>query len=260
MGGKIRHVALVLPGLMKQLVEAASPHLRATAWVLVPQADGANSRVEDCSELAREFGIASGMRVSEVRRRFPQLQLVAAPAQVHGNFRRLLVALCEARTSLWSLSNDGACMDLSGAGHRFDGDWDAWANRLRAELEVSAGVSCAHLVASSVRGVSEALARDGAGIEGIHLCQPGSEALRVASVSLESLPWVSREHAERLRGFGILDLNDVRRKPRTFIQRHLGSDGNRLAALAMGVDPNPAGSSRERIMRPFMYALDFALS
>jgi DNA polymerase IV len=261
MGGKIRHVALVVPGLMRQLVEASHPQLRQVAWVLA-SVEGARAVVEDCSEAASQLAIVPGMRVSEVRLRFPQVSVLHPDPKGLANFRKVLATLCQVRTTLWSLCGDGASLDLSGASQTFDGDWSAWAQRLRADLEQATGVGQVRLVASSVRGASEALARAGAGLSEIEICHPGDEMNRLEPVSLEAIPWISRTRLDKLRLFGVRDLGDVRRKPRSFLKLQVGNAGDRLAALAMGVDPDPAGWMRSlaRGASPSLstYALELA--
>jgi nucleotidyltransferase/DNA polymerase involved in DNA repair len=261
MGGKIRHVALVVPGRMLQLVEAAHPELRGTPWVLASQ-EGTGAVVDDCSDAARALAIAPFMRLSELRLRFPKVAVRHPDARALSNFRKALASLCQARTSMWSLGADGASLDLSGASLRFDGDWSLWAQRLRTELEQTTGVYRVNLVATSVRGASEALARAGAGATGMELCQPGEEMARLDPVSLDAIPWISRNRLEKLRFFGIRDLGDVRRKPRSFIKLQVGNDGDRLAALAMGVDPDPAGRRQALCQENFAtdsaYVLDLA--
>ena len=242
----IRHVALWAPELMRQLLEAARPDLRGAAWVLSPQTGGVHARLEDCSAAARELGVAPGMRLAELRRRFPAVPVVAPDARALGSFRRILSALCEARTPVWELGADGAVLDLSGAIHLFGGDWEAWAVRLRDDLARACGVREVRLVAAPVRGVAEILVRAGAGAMGIDLCEPGSEKDRLEQVSLESVPWLSRKSREALERFGMRSLGDVRRQPRAFLRLHLAADGDRLAALAMGLDPDPAKRARSQ--------------
>ena len=242
----IRHVALWAPGLMRQLLEAGRPDLRGTAWVLSSQAAGAHARLEECSSAARDLGIAPGMRLAELRRRFPQVPVVGPDASALGSFRRILSALCEARTPVWELGPEGMSLDLSGTVHLFGGDWEGWAARLRDDLARASGVREIRLAGAPVRGVAEILVRSGGGESGIDLCGPGCEADRLEQVPLASVRWLSSKSREALERFGLKTLGDVRRQPRTFLRLHLAADGDRLAALAMGLDPDPAKRSRGR--------------
>lgn len=238
--GKTRHVALWVPGLSLQLLEAQRPELRGKAWALASQAGGAHARLDDASPRARELGVLGGMRLAELRRRFPTLPVHAPQARGIGAFRRILSALCEARTPVWELSADGAMLDLTGTEHLFGGDWDLWARRLRSDLETACGIREVHLVVSHQRMVAEILARAGEGRQGVLVVEAGSEFSHLGGVPLDAVPWVSRATRERLSKYGIASLDDVRRQARSFLKLHLGVDGERLSALAMGIDPEPS--------------------
>lgn len=241
---KIRYVALWVPGLLRQLVESRRPELRGRAWILASQNSGAQARVDDASDAARDLGVVPGTRLVEVRRRFPSLPVVAPDPRALGAFRRVLSSLCEARTPVWELEAEGAWLDLAGAVHLFGADWGAWATRLRQDLATACGLVRVHLVAASSRTVGEILARSGEGAHGICLVEAGTEGERLGGVSLAAVPWVSRVARERLSKYGILRLEQVRRQSRTFLGMHLGPEGERLSALAMGIDPEP--NRRER--------------
>ncbi|HNY31163.1 MAG TPA: hypothetical protein PKO15_09780 [Fibrobacteria bacterium] len=238
--GKSRHVALWVPGLSLQLLEAQKPELRGRAWALASQAGGAQARLDDSSPRARELGVLPGMRLAELRRRFPTLPVHAPQASGLGAFRRILSSLCDARTPVWELSADGAMLDLTGTEHLFGGDWDLWARRLRADLEAACGIRDVHLVVSHHRMVAEILARSGEGSQGVSIVEAGAEFAHLGGVSLDAVPWISRATRERLSKYGISTLDDVRRQARSFLKLHLGADGERLSALAMGIDPEPS--------------------
>ncbi|MBK9575577.1 MAG: hypothetical protein IPO40_00735 [Fibrobacteres bacterium] len=238
--GNTRHVALWVPGLSLQLLEAERPELRGRAWALASQTGGAQARLDDASARARELGVVPGMRLAELRRRFPTLPVHPPQARGIGSFRRILSSLCEARTPVWELSADGALLDMTGTEHLFGGDWDLWAARLRSDLETACGIREVHLVVSQHRMVAEILARAGEGRRGIAIVEAGSEGERLGAVPLDAVPWVSRITRERLSKYGISTLDDVRRQARSFLRLHLGADGERLSALAMGIDPEPS--------------------
>ena len=239
MNTEIRYVSLRVPGLARQILEAARPDLKGMPWVLAAQLSGAHARVDDASRAARDLGIEPGMRLSELRRRFSQVPVETPDPRALASFRRILSALCEARTPVWELGPDGATLDLSGVVSLFGGDWKVWAERLRDDLARSCGLREVHLCASAVRGVSEILSRAGAGAEPIDLCDPGTEMARLDPVLLDSVGWLSRKSRETLVRYGIRTLGEVRRQPRAFLRLHLGPDGDRLSALALGLEPDP---------------------
>jgi DNA polymerase-4 len=240
----IRFVSLRVPALSRQLLEAARPELRGTVWVLCAQGSGAHARLDDVSGAARALGIEPGMRLSELRRRFPEAVVLPPDGRAIASFRRILSSLCEARTPVWEAGPEGALLDLSGAVHLFGGDWDAWAARLRDDLARSCGLREVHLCGAAVRGVAEILARTEAGRSGIDLCAPGCETARLDPVPVDSVGWLSRKARETLARYGIKTLGDARRQPRSFLRLHLGPDGDRVAALALGLEPDPARRSK----------------
>ena len=247
MSADMRFVALWVPGLQRELCEAARPELRGTAWVLCAQNAGVHARLDDVSRAARELGIEPGMRLSELRRRYPEVPVLLPDARAAQAFRRILSSLCEARTPVWEVGTDTAWLDLSGTVHLFAGDWSAWAERLRDDLARSCGVRELTLAAASTRGVAEILARL-PGTQSIRLCPAGQELASLEPVILASVPWLPRQVREKLDRLGLRTLGDVRRQPRSFLRLHLGPHGERLSALASGLESDLGGRSRSVVV------------
>lgn len=231
----IRFVSLSIPALHRELLESSRPELRGTTWALCSQDAGVHAKIDDVSDAARELGVEPGMRLSELRRRFPKVPVHAPDPRAAVAFRRILSSLCEARTPIWEVAGDSAWMDLSGTVHLFGGDWQSWALRLRDDLARACGVRGVVLAAASTRGVAEILSRIPCG-EAIRLCQPGQEMATLENVSLESVSWLPRIVRERLERLGLRTLSDIRRQPRQFLRLHMGPHGERLSALAAGID------------------------
>ncbi len=234
-----RFVTLWFPALRRELLEAARPDLRGAAWVLCAQDAGLNARVDEVSDAAGEAGARPGLRLSEMRRRFPRMPVLAPDPRLAGSFRRILSALCEARTPVWEVGPDAAWLDLSGTVHLFGGDWETWAARFREDLARSCGVREVHLAAAASRGVAEILARVPGG-GSVLLCPSGQELSYLEGVPLANVPWLSRPLRERLERLGLSTLGDVRRQPRSFLRLHLGAGGERLSALALGLESGSA--------------------
>ncbi len=245
MSGEVRFVGLWIPKLQRELIEATRPELRGTPWVLCAQNAGVHARLDDVSDAAGALGIEIGMRLAELRRRFPQVAIAAPDLRATQSFRRILSALCEARTPVWEVGTDTAWLDLSGTVHLFSGDWVAWARKFRDDLARACGVRNVHLSAASSRGVAEILSRIPCGEE-IRICLAKEELSTLESVPLESVPWLSRQTRERLERLGLRTLGDVRRQPRPFLKLHLGPHGERLAALASGLESD-VGKARSTV-------------
>lgn len=246
MSGDIRFVGLWIPGLQRELMEAARPELRGAAWTLCAQNAGVHAKVDDVSDAARALGVEPGMRLSELRRRFPQVPFFTPDLRAAQAFRRILSALCEARTPVWEVGTDTAWLDLSGTVHLFAGDWSAWASKFRDDLARACGVRGVNLAAASSKGVAEILSRIPQH-DGIRLCEAKEEMAILESVPLDSVPWLSRLLREKLERLGLRTLGDVRRQPRQFLKLHLGPHGERLSALASGLESDVGGKAKSTI-------------
>lgn len=240
---EVRFVVLWIPGLRRELIEASQPELRQAPWVLCAQDSGVHARVDDVSPRAVELGIEPGMRLSELRRRFPRIPIHRPDLRAAQAFRRILSALCEARTPVWEIGTDTAWLDLSGTVHLFGGDWSAWADRFRDDLARSCGVRGVCLAAASSRGVAEILSRTH-GSRQIHICPIGQELAQLEGIALDSVPWLPRQTRERLERLGLKTLGDVRRQPRSFLRMHLGAIGDHLSALACGLESDLGGRAK----------------
>lgn len=230
------------PSLQIHLIEASRPALCGTAWVLGVRQEGVRAKVLGVSSGAEALGIEVGMALSELRRTFPAVQVLAPDSGLLSRFRRILSALCDARSSVWEVNDDGdAILDLGAIKHLVGGDLSTWACQFQTDLERAAGVGSARIVFAPNRGGAEILARM-PGLPFEHLPEVELEE-RLGNVSLESIPWLAPATRGRMLRFRLRLLSDVRRVPHAFLCQHFGEVGERLSALARGVDTESPGSS-----------------
>lgn len=251
-----RFVALHVPSLRLRLIQVARPSLRDAAWVLATQVEGAHARIEDVSPHARARGIEAGMRLSDLRRRFPDVLVVAPDASLLARFRRILSALCDARTPSWEVDDDGsALLDLGGVAHLFGDDHEGWAGQLRADLRQATGLDELHVVLAASRGAAEILARVRPELP-LFRCPEGDEGDALAGIGLDQVPWLGRQARDKMDRYHLRTLGDVRRFPRAFLKLHFGEAGEKLAALAAGLEIEPAGGSSRALAEELVLPRD----
>lgn len=232
--------ALHVPSLQIQLLEASRPDLRDGAWALGLAREGARAKILDVSEGARKLGIEPGMPIAEVRRAFPSVRILSPDPVLVSRFRRVLSALCDARCAAWDVHDDGdAILDLGAVRHLLGDDLSAWAARFHTDLERSIGIRSSRILVTTTRAGAETLVRlpDASEFESV---RDDSLDERLGAVPLDSIPWLARSTRDQLSRFQLRTLSDVRRIPHGFLCEHFGEVGERLSALARGVDSRSA--------------------
>lgn len=207
---------------------------------------GLRGVVASASYAARRFGVRSAMPMAEARRRCPGI--IALPAR-HGRYGEVseeLMELLQAVTPLVEpVALDEAYLDVSGA-HRLLGSSEEIAAELRQRvkerlrLDCSVGVGRTKLVAKlASKAAKPRSAGDGdPGGAGVVVVTSAEEEGFLAGRPVQALPGVGPRSAERLRGYGIRTITDVRRLGRQRLVRLLGSSHGALVhALACGSDP-----------------------
>jgi DNA polymerase-4 len=161
------------------------------------------------------------------------------------------------------VSDDGAALlDLGGVSHLFGGDHQAWAGQLRADLRQATGLDDVRIALAASRGAAELLARVRPEIP-LFVCPDGDDGAALGSISLDQVPWLARQSRDKLDRYHLRTLSDVRRFPRTFLKLHFGETGERLAALAAGLEAEPEASSTRSLAEELVLPrdeVDFAVA
>ncbi len=215
-----------------------NPSLRGRP-VIVGGAPPVRGVVMAVSSEARAAGIVPGWPVSRA------LRLCRDAVVVEGNgdlYRRASDAvvrhLRHYTPNCESSSIDDAYLELTGMHRLFGRAVDVGA-RLRRELhqqfrlDLSVGVASNKLVSK--------VASDTVRPHGLYDVPPGQESAFLAPLSVERLPGVGPQTADRLAVFNIDTIHELATSDRVFLENLLGRKGRLLHAHAQGLDDTPVG-------------------
>lgn len=248
-----RFAAIHAPSLRTQLLEIARPELQGKPWVLGLRQEGLHARIMEVSAQAAVMGIEPGMHISELRRKFPQVVVVAPDPRLVSRFRRVLSAFCSARSGVWEVSDDGdSLLDLGGFSHLMGTEPSTWVAQLRADLKLATGVHNIRIVLAPSRACAEALARVSPESPYLLVTESEQEQL-LGPVSLENVSWLGKSTRDQMERFRIRTLADIRRYPHAFLRQHFGETGERLSALARGLDTDAVGSFGQALAEEHLF-------
>jgi len=204
--------------------------------------------VSTASYEARRFGVHSAMPMHEARRLCPNA------AFLWGRFgayrvasRQVMAVLHELSPVVEPLSLDEAFVDLAASG-RTDFSLPALAGlarALRAEVKAVTGGLTASVGVGSSKFMAK-LASEEAKPDGFVIVEPGTEADRIALLSVRAIPGVGPATGERLARLGIRTVTDLRQATGNELRRELGpATAGWLTALAYARDDRAVSSERE---------------
>lgn len=248
-----RFAAIHAPSLRSQLIEIARPELQGKPWVLGFRHEGLHARVLEASASAQDMGIEPGMHFSEMRRKFPQVAVVAPDPRLLSRFRRVLSAFCSARSSVFEVSDDGdSLLDLGDFSHLMGTDPSTWVAHLRADLKTATGVHDLRIVLAPSRASAETLARVCTSASFLLVTESEQEHL-LGAVPLVSISWLGKSTRDQMERFRLRNLADIRRFPHAFLRQHFGETGERLSALSRGLDTDTAGSVGQALAEEHLF-------
>jgi len=204
--------------------------------------------VSTASYEARPFGVHSAMPMHEARRLCPNAAYLSgrfgayrvASRQVMGLLRQLSplvepMSLDEAFVDLRA----GAVADFSVAGLTRLGE------SLRAQVRTVTGGLTASVGIGSSKFIAK-LGSEQAKPDGLVVVPVGTEAERIAALSVRAIPGVGPATGERLARLGVRTVSDLRRATPNELRRELGqATAAWLTALAYAQDDRQVSSSRE---------------
>jgi DNA polymerase-4 len=258
--------AIVVPRFAAQALVAARPDLRGKPFVVVEQdPESHKTAVLDLSAAAAREGEARhvwpGLPLFLALRKWPGLPVLPRDPAAEARLRARLTDLWTRCTPAFTArGNGGAVLDLTGTplARRFPealSDRDAaLAARLRAEVmalgleAVSVGTASSHIVA---RVLARLEAPDG-----VAACPAGEETRALDPLAPSLLPGLSPAARERLRKYGLVTIGAVRRLGKEELTLRFGAEGERLYALARGVDVDPARETRKPVEAETVLAKD----
>jgi len=198
---------------------------------------GGRGVVAAASYEARAFGVRSALPTAEARRLCPQAVFLAPrPERYREVSRRIREVLASFSPIVEPVSIDEAFLDLAGT-ERLYGPPPAAGRLLKERIFAAVGLTASVGIAPN-RFLAKA-ASDFAKPDGLTVIAPGEEAAFLAVLPLEKAPGVGPRMRERLARFGVRFLGELARIPEGELVALLGAAGQRLAALARGIDPTP---------------------
>ena len=205
--------------------------------------DGLRGVVTAASYEARVFGCRSAMPMAVARRLCPHASVVRGRHSRYSEISNLVFAIFDRYTPLVQpLSIDEAFLDVTAAARHVGP-----AERIAAEVRATIAGETGGLTASVGVAPNKFLAKLASDLD-----KPdGLTVIRRADVDrvLPPLPvgsiWgVGPRTAERLAGFGVRTIGDLRAMPPEFFDRRLGTVGRRVRDLCFGLDDRPVRPDR----------------
>lgn len=200
--------------------------------------------VSTASYEARVFGVRSAMPMAEALRRCPDgvYLPVDMPRYVEAS-RGIMEVFHRFSPAVEPISLDEAFLDLTGCETLF-GPPEAIARALKDAVFEAVRLTCSVGVASNkfVAKVASDLHKP----DGITIVPAGTEAVFLAPLPIGRLWGVGPRTAERLQRLGLVTIADIAAADPAHLRARLGSLGDHVAQLALGLDDRPVSPDGER--------------
>src|SRR3989337_717816 len=213
--------------------------LRGTPFV-VPGAPRGRGVVASASYAARSFGLRSAMPTSRALRLCPGLRVVLPRHALYARTsERVLALLRDSAPAVEPISIDEAFLDVSDDPR----PGQAAAEALRAAIADHFSLPTSSAVATNklVAKIATEVGKPG----GLIVVPPGEETRFLAPLPVQMLWGIGPKARERLEGFDIRTVGDLKAKDPAWMEAQFGSFGIELAARARGEDDRPVQESRE---------------
>lgn len=234
---KRRHAVFHLPEACARLLEGVRPELRERLFVIPDPQD--YSLAGEIGMAARSCGIRPGQSLWELQRQHRDLLIIHLPENFYSSMReRLSAVFLEHAPEVLEHSLGEWELDLTGCDRLVQGRWEDWCEALHTQLATELGVS-GNLALASRRSTARILARTH---ERTTLCPSGQESSSLASLTLEVVPELSEGLRLSLLRQGLRTLGEIARTPRHLMVRRFGTEGEKLCAMARGMDIAPVVS------------------
>jgi len=223
--------------------ESLNPSLRGKAVIVGGNPDG-RGVVSAASYEAREFGVRSGMALSQAKKLCPGAIFLGGDFERYGIVsRKVFKILSKYTPEIEMASIDEAYLDLTGF-ERLYGHTFGTAQKIKEEikerlrLNASIGIGTNKLIAK--------VASDCAKPNGILMVFPGYEKTFLAPLSVERLPGVGSSVKEKLVSFGVQTIGMLAKVEKELLLRTFGKWGLDLYYRANGIDYSAVGEGYSR--------------
>lgn len=121
-------------------------------------------------------------------------------------------------------------------------DHKSWAAQFRADVACATGLGNVNIAVSTSRATAEILARIRSDIPLFDGSESELDAV-LGAVTLDMVPWLGKASRDQMERYHLRTLSEVRRFPHAFLKLHFGDVGERLSALARGLDVEASTTS-----------------
>ncbi|MBI3146574.1 MAG: DNA polymerase IV [Pseudogulbenkiania sp.] len=218
------------------------------AWRNLPLAVGGqpDSRgvIATCNYLARRYGVHSAMSSARALHLCPSLLIVPPDFARYKAASQQILAIYHDFTELVEpLSLDEAYLDVSGQPH-CRGSASLMAETIRRRIRDEVGITASAGIAPNK--FLAKVASDWNKPDGQFVIRPQDVDDFVRVLAVEKIPGVGAVTAARLHALGIERCEQLQPRELAELVRHFGRFGERLHALARGIDPRPVSIERQR--------------
>jgi DNA polymerase-4 len=231
---RIMHVDL--DAFFVSVEQVDHPELRGKPVVVGGRPD-TRGVVAAASYEARAFGVHSAMPLRTAARLCSQCIFVEGNFSKYAETSRKFMAILQGFTPfLEPMGLDEAYMDVTGFESLYGTIRDmavTLKKRIRDELgiNVSVGIASSKVVAK--------IASDASKPNGLIEVQPGGEAAFLAPLPIRQMPGIGEKTEPVLKRLGIDTIGKLARSPAESLKKLLGSHGEHLRNMALGLDDSP---------------------
>jgi DNA polymerase IV len=183
---------------------------------------------------ARAFGIRSAMPLRTASRLCPQCIFIA------GNFsrysetsRKFMLILADFTPFIEPMGMDEAYMDITGFESLY-GDTRTLADAIKKRVKDELGINASVGIANSK--IVAKIASDKSKPDGLVEVPPGEEAAFMAPLPIRQMPGVGQKTELLLKRMGVYTIGKLARSPVESLKKVLGSHGEHLRNMALGLD------------------------
>jgi DNA polymerase-4 len=205
--------------------------------------------VASCSYESRPWGVRTGMRLTEARRRCPPLIVLPGDYRRYELAGNRILGICQAHTPRVEMAAlDDLYLDLTQHGFVLARQLARQlGEQVRQEigLRVSLGLGANKLTAAvATQEVKNRKGRSSQASDDLAFVCPGDERNYLAPWPAEVLPGVGPKVSEQLAQLNIRRVGEVAAMPLAVLVGLFGTRGKVLRDLALGIDPRPVVPQR----------------
>ena len=192
---------------------------------------------------ARAFGVKTGMTRFEALHRCPQLILVPTNNRLYTHVSTEIMALFEDYTPLVeTFSIDEAFLDIGGSLKLFGGA-ERIAYLIKSRIKTRFGLTCSIGIAPNK--LLAKLASEQNKPDGLTIFRPEEITCLLEKMPIQELCGIGRRLGQQLQGIGIFTCGQLSRFPLTVLRKKYGVVGDKLHAMACGIDLSPVVPAEE---------------